>query len=122
MIETAEEIGIEGRIINVSSVVHSWIRREGFNFNTMLNPKNYNGTDAYAQSKLANILHTKELAKRLEGASTACYVSLSSKVIGVNGKYFADCNESSCSVLANDEPEAQKLWKQTQELMHSQLH
>ncbi|PIA29231.1 hypothetical protein AQUCO_06100024v1 [Aquilegia coerulea] len=166
MIETAKETGIEGRIINISSGVHSWARRERFKFNSMLNPKNYNGTEAYAQSKLAIILHTKELAKQLEarnarvtvnavhpgvvntgiasdlkgmisdsiyfiaskllkstaqGASTTCYVSLSSKVNGVNGKYFADCNESPCSVLANDESEAQKLWKQTQELMHSQL-
>ncbi|KAL5725489.1 NADP-retinol dehydrogenase [Ranunculus cassubicifolius] len=164
MIETADQTGIEGRIINVSSVIHSWVKRERFHFNTMLNPKNYNGTNAYAQSKLANILHTKEIATQLkarnakvtinavhpgvvktgitrdhkglisdslffiaskllkstsQGASTTCYVALSSRINGVNGKYFADCNESTCSGLGNDEYEAQKLWSQTRALIYN---
>ncbi|XP_068659373.1 short-chain dehydrogenase TIC 32 B, chloroplastic-like isoform X4 [Aristolochia californica] len=64
MVETAARTGIEGRIINVSSVIHGWVKREKFQFNDLLNPKNYNGTRAYAQSKLANIFHAKELARR----------------------------------------------------------
>ncbi|KAM5571970.1 short-chain dehydrogenase TIC 32 B, chloroplastic [Rosa sericea] len=66
MVETAAQTGIRGRIINVSSVIHSWVKRGSFCFNQLLNPKNYNGTKAYAQSKLANILHVKELAKQLK--------------------------------------------------------
>ena len=100
MVETAAQTGIQGRIINVSSVIHSWVKRDGFRFNQMLNPKkyitflnyiniyiyiyiyvfpyshliilfnhngcSYNGTRAYAQSKLANILHAKELARQLK--------------------------------------------------------
>ncbi|XP_010248591.1 PREDICTED: short-chain dehydrogenase TIC 32, chloroplastic [Nelumbo nucifera] len=65
LVETAAQTGTEGRIINVSSVIHSWVRRDEFRFSDMLNPKNYNGTRAYAQSKLANILHAKEMAKKL---------------------------------------------------------
>ncbi|KAK9926843.1 hypothetical protein M0R45_024052 [Rubus argutus] len=162
----AAQTGIRGRIINVSSVIHSWVKRESFCFNQLLNPKNYNGTRAYAQSKLANILHVKELAKQLkarnarvtinavhpgivktgiirahkgfitdsvffiaskllkstsQGASTTCYVALSPELEGVTGKYFADCNESECSNLANDESEAYKLWKQTRILIHRRL-
>ncbi|THG21947.1 hypothetical protein TEA_004639 [Camellia sinensis var. sinensis] len=82
----------------------------------------YNGTRAYAQSKLANILHAKEMARHLKGASTSCYVALSPKTQGVSGKYFADCNESNCSTLANDESQAHMLWKQTRALIHRRLH
>ncbi|KDP31057.1 hypothetical protein JCGZ_11433 [Jatropha curcas] len=66
MIETAAETGVQGRIINLSSVIHSWVKRDSFCFNQMLSPKNYNGTRAYAQSKLANILHAKEMARQLK--------------------------------------------------------
>ncbi|XP_057988529.1 short-chain dehydrogenase TIC 32 B, chloroplastic [Hevea brasiliensis] len=166
MVETASETGIQGRIINLSSVIHSWVKRDSFCFNQMLNPKNYSGTLAYAQSKLANILHSKEMARQLkgrnarvtinavhpgivktgiirahkgfitdslyfiaskllkstsQGASTTCYVALSPQTEGVSGKYFADCNESSCSALACDESEAQKLWRQTRALIHRRV-
>ncbi|XP_021889036.1 short-chain dehydrogenase TIC 32, chloroplastic isoform X2 [Carica papaya] len=68
MIETSEQTGIEGRIINVSSVLHGWVKKHCFSFHQMLNPlpNNYNGTRAYAQSKLANILHAKEVARQLK--------------------------------------------------------
>ncbi|ESW27454.1 hypothetical protein PHAVU_003G203300 [Phaseolus vulgaris] len=66
MIDTAKKSGIEGRIINVSSVLHSWVKRSAFCFNDMLCGKNYNGTRAYAQSKLATILHVKEVARQLK--------------------------------------------------------
>ncbi|XP_039064335.1 short-chain dehydrogenase TIC 32 B, chloroplastic-like [Hibiscus syriacus] len=41
MIETAEQTGIQGRIINLSSVIHSWVKRDCFTFNQMLNPNKY---------------------------------------------------------------------------------
>ncbi|KAK8583697.1 hypothetical protein V6N12_067958 [Hibiscus sabdariffa] len=66
MVETAEQTGIQGRIINLSSVIHSWVKRDCFSFTQMLNPNNYNATRAYAQSKLANILHAKELTRQLK--------------------------------------------------------
>ncbi|KAH7550499.1 hypothetical protein JRO89_XS13G0203700 [Xanthoceras sorbifolium] len=128
MIETAAGSGIEGRIIDLSSVIHSWVKKDEFCFDRMLNPKktqfhvdSYNGTKAYAQSKLANILHAKEVSRQLKGAATTCYVALSPKAEGVTGKYFADCNDSECSALANDETEPQKLWKQTRALIQRQL-
>ncbi|KAL8465547.1 hypothetical protein ACS0TY_034873 [Phlomoides rotata] len=66
MVETASECGIEGRIVNVSSVIHSWVNTKQFCFTKLLTPKSYNGTKAYAQSKLANILHAKELSRQLK--------------------------------------------------------
>ncbi|CAK8563000.1 unnamed protein product [Lathyrus sativus] len=66
MIDTSNKTGIQGRIINVSSVIHSWVKRTCFSFKDMLGGKNYNGTRAYAQSKLAMILHVKEMARQLK--------------------------------------------------------
>ncbi|KAL0441024.1 UNVERIFIED_CONTAM: Short-chain dehydrogenase, chloroplastic [Sesamum radiatum] len=163
MVETASQSYIQGRIVNVSSVIHNWVDRKHFCFSKLLSPKSYNGTRAYAQSKLANILHAKELARQLkarkanvtinavhpgivktgiirdyrgfitdslyfmaskllkstsQGAATTCYVALSPQTVGLSSKYFADCNESRCSTLANEEAEARKLWKQTRALIH----
>ncbi|KAI0523166.1 hypothetical protein KFK09_005558 [Dendrobium nobile] len=66
MVETATKTGVHGRIINVTSVIHRWVAKEGFKFDDMLLPKSYNGTRAYALSKLANIMHAKEMARQLK--------------------------------------------------------
>lgn len=52
------------RIVNVSSVAH---KRGKINKEDLNSDKKYSASEAYAQSKLANILFTKELAKKLEG-------------------------------------------------------
>ncbi|KAH8307731.1 hypothetical protein KR044_011319 [Drosophila immigrans] len=52
------------RIVNVSSLAHT---RGAININDLNSEKSYNEGDAYSQSKLANVLFTRELAKRLEG-------------------------------------------------------
>jgi len=53
------------RIINLSSLAHT---RGRIHFDDLMLEKNYDPTKSYAQSKLANILFTKELARRLEGS------------------------------------------------------
>ncbi|MBL8045750.1 MAG: SDR family oxidoreductase [Anaerolineales bacterium] len=53
------------RIINVASAAHrSPIK---LNFDDLQNERGYNGFPAYGQSKLANVLFTYELARRLAG-------------------------------------------------------
>ena len=60
------------RIINVASDMHRSARRDlGF---TDLEPRGrYRGTEAYARSKLANILFAGELARRLDGTGTVVF-------------------------------------------------
>lgn len=54
------------RIVNVSSTAHT---SGEMDFNDLnYNTKNYSAVGAYGQSKLANILFTTELARRLEAA------------------------------------------------------
>ena len=52
------------RIVNVSSTVHHNAR---INFDDIQGEQRYSGLRAYGQSKLANVLFTKELARRLDG-------------------------------------------------------
>lgn len=52
------------RIVNVSSSAHYGI---DFEFDNINGEKNYTGFDTYKKSKLANVMFTYELAKRIEG-------------------------------------------------------
>jgi len=52
------------RIVNTSSELH---RKAHLDFSDLQNARKYRGMDAYHQSKLANVLFTYELARRLEG-------------------------------------------------------
>lgn len=53
------------RIVNVSSLMHT---RGEMNFDDLMGQENYDETAAYGQSKLANLLFTYELQRRLEAA------------------------------------------------------
>ncbi|WP_411968339.1 SDR family oxidoreductase [Haloferax sp. YSSS75] len=58
----------DGRVVTVSSGVHP--RADGtFDVTTI---DDYDGLDAYARSKLANVLFTVELARRLDGPTANC--------------------------------------------------
>lgn len=54
------------RVINLSSVGHHMAWR-GMRFDDLQSEKRYAAMEAYGRSKLANILFTRQLAKRLEG-------------------------------------------------------
>nr|KYP65420.1 WW domain-containing oxidoreductase [Cajanus cajan] len=66
MKRTTQESKIQGRIVNVSSVGHRLTYREGILFDKINDQSSYNSWRAYGQSKLANILHANELARRLK--------------------------------------------------------
>lgn len=157
MIETAKISGVEGRIVNVSSNIHGWFSGDLIRYLGLItrSKSHYDATCAYAISKLANVLHTRELAQRLQeveakvsvncvhpgivrtrltrdregfvtdlvfflsskvmktipqAASTTCYVATHPRVVGMSGKYFADCNEASTSKLGTSSTEAARLW------------
>jgi NAD(P)-dependent dehydrogenase (short-subunit alcohol dehydrogenase family) len=54
------------RIVVVASRAHT-MARNGLDFEDLQGTHRYRGFDAYSKSKLANILFTRELARRLEG-------------------------------------------------------
>ena len=59
-----------GRIITVSSLAHIGGK---INFDDLQSKQSYSRIGAYAQSKLANIIFTKSLAKMLRGTNTTAY-------------------------------------------------
>ncbi|XP_047162318.1 short-chain dehydrogenase TIC 32, chloroplastic-like isoform X2 [Vigna umbellata] len=66
MKKTAHESKREGRIVNVTSCAHRLSYRGGIRFDKINDESSYRKFCAYAQSKLANVLHANELARRLK--------------------------------------------------------
>ncbi|KAK6155680.1 hypothetical protein DH2020_009928 [Rehmannia glutinosa] len=66
MKKTSHETSQEGRIVNVSSRRHKFSYPEGIRFDRINDQSGYNSLSAYGQSKLANVLHANELARRLK--------------------------------------------------------
>ncbi|KAF3565833.1 hypothetical protein DY000_02011631 [Brassica cretica] len=66
MKSSARESGIEGRIVNLSSVAHTYTYTEGIKFDSINDPDKYSEKKAYGQSKLANLLHSNALSRKLQ--------------------------------------------------------
>lgn len=66
MKKTASESGKEGRIVMLSSEVHKVTYKGGIWFDKINDEKSYSALKAYGQSKLAAILYTNELTRRLQ--------------------------------------------------------
>ena len=63
---------LPSRIVNVASEMHRSAKHD-LGFSELEPTGRYRGTEAYARSKLANILFTRELARRLEGTGSATF-------------------------------------------------
>jgi retinol dehydrogenase-12 len=59
------------RVVNLSSLGHRFVR--GLDFDDLQNARNYSTSTAYSRSKLANILFTKELARREAGSRVSAF-------------------------------------------------
>jgi NAD(P)-dependent dehydrogenase (short-subunit alcohol dehydrogenase family) len=66
----AHKISEPSRIVNISSKIHTLGKIEKDNLNS---EKSYGPLQNYANSKLANVLFTKELARQLEGTRVTTY-------------------------------------------------
>ncbi|KAA8516451.1 hypothetical protein F0562_016744 [Nyssa sinensis] len=66
MKDTARTTGVEGRIVNLSSIAHRYPYNGGIRFEKINDRNSYSDKKAYGQSKLANILHANELSRRLK--------------------------------------------------------
>ncbi|HEY6094770.1 MAG TPA: SDR family NAD(P)-dependent oxidoreductase [Gallionellaceae bacterium] len=127
----------EPRVVTVSSMVHSSGRLP---LSELRTTAHYEGYQAYANSKLANALFARELARRepwlssnslhpgvigtkllhaafsmpgsavSDGARTSVMLATAPEVKGISGKYFDDCRVAKAAASVNDEQLAQQLW------------
>ncbi|KAJ4891836.1 NAD(P)-binding Rossmann-fold superfamily protein [Raphanus sativus] len=66
MKSSSKESGVEGRIVNLSSIAHTYTYTEGIMFDYINDPDRYSDKKAYGQSKLANLLHSNALSRKLQ--------------------------------------------------------
>lgn len=62
----------QGRVVVVSSSAHVWAPEEGLQFDNLSGERGYDPFVAYGQSKLANGLFSRELARRLAHTRATC--------------------------------------------------
>src|SRR5215203_867116 len=125
------------RIVTVASNAHSMGR---IDFDDLQGARSYSGSRAYNQSKLANVLFTYELARRLAstsfgaedpggtqrllvplirpfmkspawGAATSIHVASAPELEHVTGRYFANNKPKRSSECSCDEVVAARLWQ-----------
>ena len=72
LLKKSAESGFTPRIVNVSSEAHRW--RKGVIWDDLnMEKMDYDHGQAYTQSKVANILHAMELAKRLKDSGILAF-------------------------------------------------
>jgi NAD(P)-dependent dehydrogenase (short-subunit alcohol dehydrogenase family) len=59
----------DGRVVMLSSAAHLMAPKGGIAFDNLSGARNYSGWVAYGQSKIANLLFAKELARRFAGSA-----------------------------------------------------
>jgi WW domain-containing oxidoreductase len=67
--ELLDALADHGRVLVLTSVAHWLAPRGGIEFDNLSGQRSYKSLRAYGQSKLANILFAKELARRLAGTT-----------------------------------------------------
>ena len=105
------------RVVNLSSAAHALGKIQ---FDDLSSEKGYHPVRAYAQSKLANVLFTRELAKRTEGKACVClrhslcimystfvFMSLSVPLFSLSARKKSIRIARQCESLM---PEPQPLW------------
>jgi WW domain-containing oxidoreductase len=63
----------EGRVVMLSSAAHNAAPKGGIEFDNLSGEKSYSAWTNYGQSKIANLLFAKELARRFQGSKKTAY-------------------------------------------------
>lgn len=63
------QLADDGRVVMLSSAAHAWAPPAGIQLDDLTFERGYSPNKAYGQSKLANLLFARSLAKRFEGTA-----------------------------------------------------
>lgn len=63
-----DQLSDDGRVVMLSSAAHKMAPKAGIEFDNLSGERDYNAWKQYGQSKLANLLFAKELARRFAGS------------------------------------------------------
>lgn len=63
----------DARVVMLSSAAHAWAPEGGIQFDDLSFERGYSPNRAYGQSKLANLLFAKSLARRFEGSGRTAF-------------------------------------------------
>ncbi|MEW5316906.1 MAG: hypothetical protein WDW38_008246 [Sanguina aurantia] len=101
MLATARDCGVQGRIVTVASTGHMLaIYNGGVRFNMLDSQEGYDPWKSYGQSKLCNILHTRELNRRLQGMPVAAVCCHPGNILTNLARHVeAECMSGALSVL-----------------------
>lgn len=78
-----DQLAESARVVVLSSGAHAWAPESGIQFDDLSFERNYTPTAAYGQSKLANLLFARTLARRLSGSGRTAN-AVHPGVIGTN--------------------------------------
>jgi NAD(P)-dependent dehydrogenase (short-subunit alcohol dehydrogenase family) len=68
-----DNLTVDGRVVMLSSVAHQMSPKGGIDFENLDGAKGYGAWKFYGQSKMANLLFAKELARRLQPGKQTAY-------------------------------------------------
>ncbi|KAM0018610.1 putative very-long-chain 3-oxoacyl-CoA reductase [Helianthus debilis subsp. tardiflorus] len=142
MKETAARTGIEGRIVNLSSIAHHYTYEQGIVFNKINDKDRKKGVNIIVNSVHPGLIMTDlmghsflRMSMRIfklltyiiwktvpQGEATNCYVAVHPNLKGVSGKYFQDCNEYAAGNFTTDYELVKKLCDYSQNLVNSLQH
>jgi NAD(P)-dependent dehydrogenase (short-subunit alcohol dehydrogenase family) len=99
-------------------------------FEDLQSEGHYEAMEAYCRSKLANVLFTRELARRLgmrlvrpfeispkRGAKTSLHLATSPAVAGRTGEYWVRSKRGHMSRQARNDEAAVRLWDESERLL-----
>ncbi|MEQ2179502.1 hypothetical protein GOODEAATRI_025627 [Goodea atripinnis] len=104
------------RVINLASLAHivGKIDFEDLNWER----KKFDTKQAYCQSKLANVLFTRELARRPKlGAQPSVFLAVAEEMDGLTGRYYDVMTEKEPAPQALDDEAARQLWEVSSRLV-----
>jgi len=89
----------QGRVVVLSSSGYQWAPEPGIEFDNLSGERDYNPNKMYGQSKLANYLYVRELARRLQGTPTTANAVHPGVIMTNLGRHFPEWQQYAAKLI-----------------------